>query len=156
MRDSLGQTINQTGKMRQPRSPAGVWFCCYDRQRKSVFQRALRPRFRYGNDKAERQVSDEFTACREAQFMGVVMSLHGRLPTDAILHPLTAFRSVAVGQARELTRPAEWPLSAGRPRSTLALEKNLQRLLLTSYLLLPMDPQHRAPRRLFFGAGDAD
>ena len=80
----------------------------------------------------------------------------GRLPTDAILHPLTAFASVTVGPARELTRPAEWPLLAGRPRSTLALEKNLQRLLLTSYLLLPMDPQQPAPRRFFFGAEDSD
>jgi hypothetical protein len=78
------------------------------------------------------------------------------LPTDAILHPVTAFRSVAVGQARELTSPAEWPLSAGRPRSTLALEKNLHRLLRTDYRLLQMDPRHPAPRRFFFGEEDSD
>jgi hypothetical protein len=31
----------------------------------------------------------------------------GRLPPDAILHPLAAFRSVAVGPPRKLTSPAE-------------------------------------------------
>lgn len=84
------------------------------------------------------------------------MAGHGRLLTDAILRPLTAFGSVAVGQAREFTSPAEWPLSSGRPRSTLAVEKNLHRLLLASYRLLQMDPGHPAPRRLFFGAEDSD
>jgi hypothetical protein len=34
-------------------------------------------------------------------------SANGRLPTDAILRPVTAFRSIAVGQARRLTSPAE-------------------------------------------------
>ena len=47
----------------------------------------------------------------------------GRPPTDAILHPLTAFRSAAVGPPRTGTSPNEWPLTAGGFKSRLALEK---------------------------------
>ena len=54
----------------------------------------------------------------------------GRLPTDAMLHPLTAFRSVTVPQARELASPAECPLTVDRPQSRSASGKSRPRLLM--------------------------
>jgi len=58
------------------------------------------------------------------------MSAPGRLPTDTMLHPLTAFRSVTVPQARELASPAECPLTVDRPQSRSASGKSRPRLLM--------------------------
>ena len=49
------------------------------------------------------------------------MTADGRLPTGAVLHPPTASRGVAADRATELTSPAEWPLTADRPRSASVL-----------------------------------
>lgn len=44
--------------------------------------------------------------------------------------PTDRFPQVAASQARKLTSPAEWPLTAGRPRSTSALGERCHGLLM--------------------------
>ncbi len=56
--------------------------------------------------RAETPVCDQLPAVRGARFFGAATAAAGRLPTVAMLDPLTASRRVAVGQARKLTSPA--------------------------------------------------
>jgi hypothetical protein len=58
------------------------------------------------------------------------VSLHGRLPTAAILHPVTAFRRVAVNQVTKLTSQPNDRLRFIAPDQRRLLEKNHRRLLM--------------------------
>ncbi len=64
----------------------------------------------------------------------------GRLPTDAILHPLTASPGVAAGRARKLT-PPNGRLRLNAPINVGFVEKSPPSTL-ASYPLLPIDPRH--------------
>lgn len=71
---------------------------------------------------AERPVSDQLPAVRAGSHFAAATSACGRLPPDAMLHPLTAPPRVAVGQARKSATPVEWPLMVDHPRVNVGFQ----------------------------------